>query len=477
MQMLQQFFGEAGARYAMFVLTALGLLIAVLIVWVLIRKVLGSRLNFNDKPDRRGRAPRLGITDSFNVDRDGRRLVVVRRDNVEHLVMIGGPNDILIETNILRGERLTVGRNDQRAIESEQLQTLPRQILDAAPPALTAPAPQAVIAPVAAAPEPVKRQVPIAAQMPQVAPAPAVPPPVVPAPVTTPPVAPAPVILAPVVPAAIVKAPEPVQPPQPVAPPKLPEPPPAPKAIEISAEERLAAEKAIAEINAQKAAMVATNSQTVAANAKEAVSKMLASTAKKVEPPVQTAEITSPAVKPVEAPVSDKPSLTERIKVGGLFGSKTAKTSAPPTPPVTADQELIKTVAAPLPPVEAPPIVKAPPVSAPNKSFMEEMQKLEAAREAKAASADAAPKLPPVPKVNDFKKMTESLSERTIPAPQPVAPSPAPVAPAPVAPVPVAPAQAAPAAAAPPRVASKNPFDSLEEEMAKLLGRAPDGKG
>jgi flagellar protein FliO/FliZ len=257
MQMLQQFFGEAGARYAMFVLTALGLLIAVLIVWVLIRKVLGSRLNFNDKPDRRGRAPRLGITDSFNVDRDGRRLVVVRRDNVEHLVMIGGPNDILIETNILRGERLTVGRNDQRSLETEQLQTLPRQIVESTPPALTAPVPQAMIAPVAATAEPVKRQMPIAAQMPPVAAAPVVP---------------AQVIPAPVAPAAIVRAPEPVRPPQPVAPPKLPDPPPAPKALEISPEERLVAEKAIAEINAQKAAMMATNSQTVAANAKEAVS-------------------------------------------------------------------------------------------------------------------------------------------------------------------------------------------------------------
>jgi hypothetical protein len=30
---------------------------------------------------------------------------------------------------------------------------------------------------------------------------------------------------------------------------------------------------------------------------------------------------------------------------------------------------------------------------------------------------------------------------------------------------------------APEKAAAKNPFDSLEEEMAKLLGRAPDGKG
>ena len=36
---------------------------------------------------------------------DGRRkLVIVRRDNVEHLIMIGGPTDILIEANIVRGQ-------------------------------------------------------------------------------------------------------------------------------------------------------------------------------------------------------------------------------------------------------------------------------------------------------------------------------------------------------------------------------------
>ncbi len=34
---------------------------------------------------------------------DGRRrLVIVRRDNVEHLLMIGGPTDVLVEANIVR---------------------------------------------------------------------------------------------------------------------------------------------------------------------------------------------------------------------------------------------------------------------------------------------------------------------------------------------------------------------------------------
>src|SRR3954447_7786834 len=50
----------------------------------------------------RGRQPRLAVVDSAAVDAR-RRLVIVRRDNVEHLLMIGGPSDVLVEQNIVRG--------------------------------------------------------------------------------------------------------------------------------------------------------------------------------------------------------------------------------------------------------------------------------------------------------------------------------------------------------------------------------------
>ncbi len=49
----------------------------------------------------RGRQPRLAVTDAANLD-DKRRLVLVRRDDVEHLVMIGGATDVLLESNIVR---------------------------------------------------------------------------------------------------------------------------------------------------------------------------------------------------------------------------------------------------------------------------------------------------------------------------------------------------------------------------------------
>jgi hypothetical protein len=50
----------------------------------------------------RGRQPRLGVVDHASVD-SRRRLLIIRRDNVEHLVMVGGPTDVVVETNIVRG--------------------------------------------------------------------------------------------------------------------------------------------------------------------------------------------------------------------------------------------------------------------------------------------------------------------------------------------------------------------------------------
>ncbi len=42
---------------------------------------------------------RLDVVDQANVD-GRRRLILIRRDDVEHLIMTGGPVDVVIETNI-----------------------------------------------------------------------------------------------------------------------------------------------------------------------------------------------------------------------------------------------------------------------------------------------------------------------------------------------------------------------------------------
>jgi hypothetical protein len=49
---------------------------------------------FGPRPERR-----LAVVDQANVD-GRRRLLLIRRDDVEHLIMTGGPVDVVIETGI-----------------------------------------------------------------------------------------------------------------------------------------------------------------------------------------------------------------------------------------------------------------------------------------------------------------------------------------------------------------------------------------
>src|SRR6266852_1173375 len=49
----------------------------------------------------RTRQPRLAVIDASAVD-GRRKLVIIRRDNIGHLLMIGGPTDVVVETNIVR---------------------------------------------------------------------------------------------------------------------------------------------------------------------------------------------------------------------------------------------------------------------------------------------------------------------------------------------------------------------------------------
>jgi hypothetical protein len=60
----------------------------------------------------RGRQPRLAVIDVASLDAR-RRLVLIRRDNAEHLLMIGGPTDVVVESNIARTAAVATAR-DQR---------------------------------------------------------------------------------------------------------------------------------------------------------------------------------------------------------------------------------------------------------------------------------------------------------------------------------------------------------------------------
>ncbi|GIL00108.1 MAG: hypothetical protein BroJett030_00070 [Alphaproteobacteria bacterium] len=98
MAWLQSMFGD-GSPGLTLVLIVLGLAVALVLLFWVFRKIAGDTAL---KPGR-SRQPRLSVTDAAIVD-DKRRLVLVRRDNVEHLVMIGGPTDFVIETSIIRAQ-------------------------------------------------------------------------------------------------------------------------------------------------------------------------------------------------------------------------------------------------------------------------------------------------------------------------------------------------------------------------------------
>jgi flagellar protein FliO/FliZ len=71
---------------------------ALIVLAIVYRLAFANRIRV---PGGRTRQPRLGLVDAFSLDGQ-RQLVLIRRDNIEHLVMIGGPNDVLVESQINR---------------------------------------------------------------------------------------------------------------------------------------------------------------------------------------------------------------------------------------------------------------------------------------------------------------------------------------------------------------------------------------
>src|ERR1700730_5849396 len=70
--------------------------VAALLLLLILRRAFPRRLRVPET----GNAGRLGIVKTFALDQS-RQLVVVRRDHVEHLVMICGPTDLAIESDIV----------------------------------------------------------------------------------------------------------------------------------------------------------------------------------------------------------------------------------------------------------------------------------------------------------------------------------------------------------------------------------------
>ncbi|NDW06928.1 flagellar biosynthetic protein FliO [Jiella pacifica] len=96
-QWLVDLFGASLAPIVWVALVAAMVCILAIVVMLLARRLLANGATLGP----RMRAPRLQVVDVARVD-DKRKLVLVRRDDVEHLVLVGGQTDILVEASITR---------------------------------------------------------------------------------------------------------------------------------------------------------------------------------------------------------------------------------------------------------------------------------------------------------------------------------------------------------------------------------------
>ena len=92
--------GESAANIVGFVLIFAIILGGIFVVLSIIRRFSGGSFTSNG----RSRQPRLSVMDAAAVD-SRRKLVLIRRDDVEHLLLIGGPTDVVVEQNIVMESR------------------------------------------------------------------------------------------------------------------------------------------------------------------------------------------------------------------------------------------------------------------------------------------------------------------------------------------------------------------------------------
>lgn len=117
----------AGPGYAAAVLWTFAALVLLVIVLVIVKLI--RSLTFGTfVAGGRNRKTRLAVMDATAVD-SHRRLVLVRRDDVEHLLLIGGPTDVVVETDIRmaapRRPALTAADNGHEAAPAAQRPAAP----------------------------------------------------------------------------------------------------------------------------------------------------------------------------------------------------------------------------------------------------------------------------------------------------------------------------------------------------------------
>lgn len=143
MQFITSLFGGTGNSFLTAAFALGAVIVAILLVLWLLKLVFRASGNAV-----RGRNRRLAVVDSLALD-PKRQLLIVRRDDVEHLILVGGPQDMVVETGIAV-EEAPAAQPTRRPIPMATRKSAPAK---AAPPAavpVVAAAPQAE--PPAAAP-------------------------------------------------------------------------------------------------------------------------------------------------------------------------------------------------------------------------------------------------------------------------------------------------------------------------------------
>jgi hypothetical protein len=145
MQWLDSVAGPGYAAALLWTFAALVLLVIVLFIIKMVRSLTFGTFVAGG----RNRKTRLAVMDATAVD-SHRRLVLIRRDDIEHLILIGGPTDVVVERDIRlaapRRPALTGDGGLQPVPATAAPAAKPRPPQPASAPARPAPAPQPVTA-------------------------------------------------------------------------------------------------------------------------------------------------------------------------------------------------------------------------------------------------------------------------------------------------------------------------------------------
>ncbi len=122
--------GESAANIVGFVVVFALILAAIFAVLAVLRRFGGGGSAVSGA---RSRQPRLSVMDAAAVD-GRRKLVLIRRDDVEHLLLIGGPTDVVVEQNIVMESR--AGARVASRIEPEHIERFRQHEAELAAPSL-----------------------------------------------------------------------------------------------------------------------------------------------------------------------------------------------------------------------------------------------------------------------------------------------------------------------------------------------------